>query len=70
MLSFCLSNYLAVECEIIVRMAQTIGMKTTAVLKLPVLNRVLLRSYSGHSMGNGISRKNMTIEAKQSEVNL
>ena len=53
MLSFCLSNCLAVESEIIVRMAQTIGMKTTAILKLPMLNRVLLRSYSGHSMGNG-----------------
>ena len=34
-------------------MAQTIGMKTNAILKLPMLNRVLLRSYSGHSMGNG-----------------
>ena len=53
MLSFCLSNYLAVESEIIVRMAQTIGMKTNAILKLPMLNRVLLRTYSGQSMGNG-----------------
>ena len=34
-------------------MAQTIGMKTNAILKLPMLNRVLLRSYSGQSMGNG-----------------
>ena len=53
MFSFCLSNYLAVESEIIVRMAQTIGMKTNAILKLPMLNRVLLRTYSGQSMGNG-----------------
>ena len=53
MLSFCLSNCLAVESEIIVRMAQTIGMKTNAILKLPMLNRVLLRSYSEQSMGNG-----------------
>ena len=53
MLSFCLSNYLAVESEIIVKMAQTIGMKNNAILKLLMLNRVLLRTYSGQSMGNG-----------------
>ena len=52
MLSFCISNCLAVESEIIVRMAQTIRMKTNAILKLPMLNRVLLRSYSEQSMGN------------------
>ena len=53
MLSFCLSNYLAVQSEIIVRMTQMIGMKTSAILKLPMLNHVLLRTYSGQSMGNG-----------------
>ena len=49
MLSFCLSDYLAVESEIIVRTVQTIGMKNVE----SVLNRVLLRTYSGQSMGNG-----------------
>ena len=53
MLSFCLSNYLAVQSEIIVRMAQMIGMKTNAILKLPMLNHVLSRTYSGQSIGNG-----------------
>ena len=53
MLSFCLSNYLAVQSEIIVRMAQMIGMKTNAILKLPMLNHALSRTYSGQSMGNG-----------------
>ena len=53
MLSFCLSNCLAVESEIIVRMAQMIGMKTNAILNLPMLNPVLLHSYSGQSIGNG-----------------
>ena len=53
MLSFCLSNYLAVQSEIIVRMAHMIGMKTNAVLKLPMLNHALSRTYSGQSMGNG-----------------
>ena len=53
MLSFCLSSYLAVQSEIIVRMAQMIGMKTNAILKLPMLNHALSRTYSGQSMGNG-----------------
>ena len=53
MLSFCLSNYLAVQSEIIVRMAQMIGMKTNAILKLPMLNHALSQTYSGQSMGNG-----------------
>ena len=53
MLSFCLSNYPAVQSEIIVRMAQMIGMKTNAILKLPMLNHALSRTYSGQSMGNG-----------------
>ena len=53
MLSFCLSNYLVVQSEIIVRMAQMIGMKTNAILKLPMLNHALSRTYSGQSMGNG-----------------
>ena len=53
MLSFCLSNYLAVQSEIIVRMAQMIGMKTNAILKLPMLNHALSRTCNGQSMGNG-----------------
>ena len=53
MLSFCLSNYLAVQSKIIVRMAQMKGMKTNAILKLPMLNHALSGTYNGQSMGNG-----------------
>ena len=54
MLSFCLSSYLTVQFETIVRMEQMIGMKANAILKLPMLNHALSRAYSGQSMGDGI----------------